>query len=573
MGDCTKGGLSQVPRSAITILITLAATIAVALSCQAADHKWRQLFEMVPMRDGVRLSTYIWLPEGDGPWPAVVVRTPYGGHGVGSGWQSERLLENGYCLVGQDMRGRFKSEGKAPAFTADGRGEHKDGYDCVEWVAKQPWCNGKVGTWGASAPGITQMMMATYPPPDLTCQHIGIAAADLYPQTYFQGGQLRLELVLYWLNKGGWDVQEHLTMGLRHFTYDDFWRQFSLNEPDVRPNAPMLNWAGWYDIFSQGAIDAFIAGKHRGGPKARNDQILIMGPWPHGIAKDFGKARLPQEALTPPLIDCLAYFDHYLKGKNNEVANAKRVHYYTIGDILDPECKLNRWRTADDWPVSAKHTPLYLHPDGKLSFEKPGRDGGAKSFMYDPKNPVPTLGGNNLFLEKGPFDNRELEGRPDVLVYTTAPLEKDTEVTGRVKAHLFVSSSCKDTDFTAKLCDVYPDGASYNVLDGIIRMLFTDGFTQTRPLEPGRIYPAEIDLWSTSWVFRKGHRIRVDISSSNYPRFEANPNTGEKLSLSVDPSDPVNKKVERRTIRARNTVYSDAAHPSCVVLPVVEQGH
>lgn len=528
---------------------------------------WRQQFEMVPMRDGVKLGTYIWFPKGDGPFPVVLIRTPYGGAGVVD-WQTERLLENGYCIVGQDLRGRFKSEGTALAFSADGWGEHKDGYDMVEWVAKQPWCTGKVGTWGISGPGITQTLMAGAAPPSLACQHIGVAAADLYRQGFFQGGELRLEMSLYWLHKGGWDMQAHGEMAAKHPTYDDYWKKLNLNEREVRPNAPMLNWSGWYDIFSQGNIDAFIAGKHRGGPKAKNDQILIMGPWPHGIAQNFGLAKLPHEVLTPPMIDCLAYFDYYLKGKKNDIANAKPVYYYTVGDITDPECRLNRWRSADDWPVPCKYTPMYLRSDGAMSFAKP-KVGEPRSFTYDPKNPVPTLGGNNLFLDKGPYDNRELEKRPDVLVYTSAPLEADLEVTGRVKVKLLISSDRTDTDFTAKLCDVYPDGRSLNVLDGIVRTRFIDDFTKERMLESGKVYEVEVDLWSTSWVFRKGHCIRVDVSSSNYPRFETNPNTGELLSLSVMLDDPMKPNPNRRTVKARNTVYSDATHASCIVLPVV----
>ncbi len=531
--------------------------------------KWRKQFEMAPMRDGVRLATYITFPDGDGPWPVVLVRTPYGGEPVADGWEAQRLLENGYCIVGQDMRGRFKSEGSAPAFTSDGWGKLQDGYDTVEWLAKQSWCNGKIGTWGVSGPGITQTMMAGSAPPSLSCQHIGVAAADLYSQCFFQGGELRLEMTLYWLKQGGWDMAQHLKMGLEHRTYDDFWRPLNLNEPDVHPSAPMMNFGGWYDIFSQGTIDAYKAGRTRGGPRARNDQILIMGPWPHGIAKDFGLARLPHDVLTPPVIDNLGYFDHYLKGKTNDVASAKPVYYYTIGDVTDPECKLNRWRTADDWPVPCIETPMYLAPEGKLTFDKPNK-GDSKSFVYDPTKPVPTLGGNNLFLDKGPFDNRELEKRPDVLVYTSDPLKDDLEVTGRVKVKLFVSSDCKDTDFTAKLCDVYPDGRSLNVLDGILRMRFHNGFTKEELLEPGRVYEAEIDLWSTSWVFRKGHSIRLDVSSSNYPRFETNPNTGEVFPLSVMPDDPFKPNPNRPTVKANNTVYCGGARLSRVVLPVVK---
>jgi len=553
-----------------SVVLSILGLVAGSLLSADRSSGFENRLEMVPMRDGTRLATFIWFPKGSGPWPVVLVRTPYGAETVVDNGESQRLLENGYVLAAQDMRGRFKSEGKALAFTTDGWGKLQDGYDTVEWIAKQPWCNGKIGTWGKSGPGITQILMAGSAPPHLTCQHIGIAAADLWSQAFFQGGELRLELVINWLHHGGWDVPAHVKMAQEHPTYDRYWSEMNLCEPNVHPNAPMLNWSGWYDIFSQGAIDTFMAARRNGGPRARNNQILIMGPWPHGIAKDFGEAHLPFEVLTPPMIDYLAYFDYYLKGKKNEIASAKPVYYYTIGDITDPNCKLNRWRSADDWPPPCKYTPMYLQPNGGLSFQKPTARESSRSFTYDPDNPVPTLGGNNLFLEKGPFDNRELEKRADVLVYTSEPLETDIEVTGRIKVKLFVSSDCKDTDFTAKLCDVYQDGRSLNVLDGIVRMSYTDSFRKRRLLVPGKTYEAEIDLWSTSWIFRQGHRIRLDISSSNYPRFETNPNTGEFYPLSVQMTDPSKPNPDRRVVKARNTVYSDAKHLSRIILPVAE---
>lgn len=552
-------------------LITLLSVACSACCCVPvlAQPATSDRFELVPMRDGVRLGTHIWFPEGQGPWPVVLIRTPYGAKEV-LDWELRRLRENGYCIVAQDMRGRFSSEGSAPAFTADGWAGPMDGYDCVEWIARQQWCNGSIGTWGKSGPGITQTLMAGAAPPSLDCQHIGFAASDLFRQGFYQGGQLRLSMAMWWLMRGGWNLQEHAQLAAEHPVYDDFWKNYNLLQPDVHPAAPMLNYAGWYDIFLQGAIEAWQAGTLNGTAKARRQQLLILGPWPHGIAKDFGLARLPQNALTPPMIDPLLWFDRHLKGKDNELADAKPVYYYTIGDVTSPTDPLNRWREADGWPVPHTDTPLYLSGEGGLSRTAPEVGGRPRSFMYDPLNPVPTLGGNNLHLDKGPFDNRELEKRPDVLVYTSPELAEDLEVTGSVRVRLFVSSSAPDTDFTAKLCDVYPDGRSLNVLDGIIRMRFHQGVDREVLLQPGRIYEAEIDLWSTSWVFRKGHRIRLDVSSSNYPRFETNPNTGERLLLSVDLNNPQKPNPDYQPRKARNTVFADSAHPSALILPVAE---
>lgn len=515
---------------------------------------------MMPMSDGVRLRTDVYLPgdaERDaGPWPIVLIRTPYN-PGDDLGWQMQRLFEHGYGIVMQSLRGRFGSEGSGPVFMADGWGEHQDGYDCVEWIARQPWCNGKIGTWGLSGPGITQYMMAGSGPPSLTCQHVGLAAADLYGQALFQGGEFRKYLVENWLAQNGFDLVAHRELMVQYRDYSPLWDAYNLPKAAARVNAPILHWGGWFDCFGQGNIDAFVAAQYHGGPRARGKQRIIIGPWPHGIAKDYGEVHLPEEVLTPPHIDPLEWFDYWLKGVQNEAATADPVYYYTIGDLFHAEAPGNRWRSAKDWPVPAQGTKFYLQPGGGLSQELPPADAEPMAFDYDPKNPVPTVGGANLFLDKGPMDQRKVEQRPDVLAFTSEPLTEPVEVTGRIRVKLWASSSATDTDFTAKLCDVYPDGRSMLLNDGIIRARYHRSFSEPELLKPGEVYEFDIDLWSVSVIFNKGHRIRVDISSSNHPRFEINPNNGD-LFPNQHPS-----------VVAHQRICVDRDHPSHVLLPVV----
>ncbi|HIE51077.1 MAG TPA: CocE/NonD family hydrolase [Armatimonadetes bacterium] len=515
---------------------------------------------MVPMRDGVRLATDIYLPPGKGPFPVLLTRTPYG---KGSGQPHVGVaLRAGYAVVIQDMRGRFASEGTAIAFLDCGWGERQDGYETVEWIARQPWCNGKIGSVGGSAMGITQNLMAGARPPHLVCQYIAVAAASLLPEAVFQGGAFRKALAQGWLESNQFPP-ENMELFLAHPTYDDLWRLYDTVARAPVINVPAVHLGGWYDIFCQGTIDAFVARQTRGDVGARGRQKLIMGPWTHGLGRrEQGELVYPENAQVSEeelLRGVLRWFDYWLKGKDNGIMDEPPVRYYVMGDVDDPQAPGNEWRTADTWPVPATPTPLYLRAGNRLTWEKPGPEEPPQTYVFDPENPVPTIGGQNLNLPAGPMDQRPAENRPDVLVFSTAPLTEPVEVTGRIKVHLWAASSARDTDFTAKLCDVYPDGRSMLVTDGIIRARYREGLDRQVLLQPGRVYEFEIDLWTTSLVFNRGHRIRVDISSSNYPRFAVNPNTGEPFSL-----EPTRK------VKARNTIYHDAAHPSHILLPVVK---
>ena len=508
----------------------------------------------VAMADGVRLATDVYLPaDGKPPYPAVLLRTPYNkasARGMAGG-----LCARGYAVVVQDMRGRFASEGKAAIiFGNEGiGGEHHDGHDTLRWIAKQYWSDGQVVTMGGSALGIAQNMAAPGAPEALRGQVVTAAFSDYYHQAAYQGGVWRKEMVEGWLKDTKLE-EVNLPTFLGHPTYDDFWRGLSAEARAEQVNAPGLFIGGWYDVFLQGTINSFTAIQRRGGPIARGRCLLVIAPTAHGPFTQKvmypGITQAPLNYAAP-----LDLLDHWLRGARNGAEKLKPVHYYVMGDTDDRKASGNFWRSAAGWPPPATATPFYLRADGTLGKGKREGDG-RLTYKYDPENPVPTVGGQNLRISRGPMDQRKVESRPDVLVFTTEPLAAPVEVTGRVKARLYVSSDCPDTDFAVKLCDVYPDGRSMLVTDGIRRASLRDGFSRREPLVRDQVYEVEVDLWSTSLVFNEGHRIRVAVSSSNAPRFEPNANTGE--------AHPTAGK----TRVAANTVYLSAAHPSHVLLPI-----
>ncbi|MGQ9733087.1 MAG: CocE/NonD family hydrolase [Candidatus Zipacnadales bacterium] len=507
---------------------------------------------MVPMADGIKLATDVWLPPGDGPWPVALARTPYDKNGL----KGEAFNAQGIVLVSQDVRGRFASEGEARPFIADGWGEHQDGLDTARWIVAQPWCNGKIATFGGSAVGITQYLLAGTHPPGLVACYPVVACASLYNGAFFEGGVFRKSLVEGWFQLAHWPdyAMEEL---LAHPLYDSLWKTVDLRTRAQYVHVPMFHVGGWHDIFTQGTIDAFTALQEHGAPGARGKQHLVLGPWTHGIKQTkVGELTYPDNAKWPPdAPDEGKWIASYLLGNGLEMEALPTVWYYVMGATGEEGAPGNVWRTANVWPPTAIETPFYLAAEGSLEHTPPSKS--SLQYTYDPANPVPTKGGRNLVLPAGSFDQREVENRADVLVFSTAPLETPVEVTGRVRVRLFASSTAPDTDFTAKLTDVYSDGRSMLVADGILRARFRKGFTREIPLQPGQIYRFDIDLGSTSLIFNRGHRIRVAISSSNFPRYEPNPNTGEPWRSS------------NRMVIATQRVWLGGAHPSCLLLPIV----
>ena len=507
---------------------------------------------MVPMSDGIDLATDVWLPEGEGPWPVAMARTPYNKDGI----KGEGFNANGIAVVAQDVRGRFASEGEARPFIADGWGEHKDGLDTATWVVDQPWCNGRIATFGGSAVGLTQYLLAGTDPPGLVACYAVVACASLYHRGFFEGGAFRKSLIEKWYELAQWPDYA-MEEPLAHPTYDDHWRTVDLRTRAEFVKCPIMHVGGWHDIFTQGTIDAFLALQHEGGEGARGTQHLVMGPWAHGVKQTkVGQLQFPANAKWPAdAPDEARWMASFLLDDGSAMDGLPAVWYYVMGDVDDLAAPGNVWRTADNWPPPATETHLFLASDGKLVDTAP--EAGTLSYTYDPQNPVPTVGGRNLVLPSGPHDQREVEGRDDVLLFTTDPLEEPLEATGQVIGLLFASSSATDTDFTAKLTDVYPDGRSMLVADGIIRARFREGFEREVPMVPDEAYEFEVDLGSTSIIFNRGHRVRLAISSSNSPRYEPNPNTGSKWRTSEE------------TEVARQKVWVGGERASCLLLPVV----
>lgn len=530
------------------VVATVSVVLLVTLVCTTAQSA-KQPF-MVPMRDGVKLATDVHLPEGEGPWPVVLTRTPYNKNVAPE--VAMGLTKKGYAVVAQDMRGRFASEGDDfLVFSHDGWGEHQDGYDTVEWIAEQKWCNGKVGTAGGSACGIVQNMMAPSRPPHLVCQWVLVACSSMYHQAMYQGGAFHKNMVEGWLEQTRLNP-ENLKIVRAHPEFDKLWQQVDAELAASRVNVPAMFIGGWYDIFSQGTINSFVTVQNNGDEGAKGKCKLVMGPFGHGFFTDL---TYPNNQ-TPKAADHWNWFEAWLKNDGKGAEKIPTVHYYVMGDPTDSNAPGNEWRTADTWPIPAKLTPFYFHADGTLDTTASKEEKASRSYEYDPKNPVPTVGGANLLIPLGPKDQRKEESRPDVLLFTSDVLKEPIEVTGRIKTILWASSSAPDTDYTAELTDVYPDGRSMLVLDGILRARYRNGFEKSELMKPGEIYKFEVDLWSTSIVFNRGHRIRVAISSSNSPRFEPNPNTGEHSGHS------------EKTAVATNTIYFDAAHTSHILLPL-----
>jgi predicted acyl esterase len=505
----------------------------------------------VPMRDGVELATDVYRPIfRSSPHGTILLKTPYdkdalqivGLIGILYGWPT----------VIQDMRGRFASGGIDTVF----KNESTDGADTLAWIANQSWSNGKIATIGPSALGITQYCMAAANPPNLACQYVLVASPNLYKHAVFQGGEFRKNLVERWLNgqQSTYILQEILDN--ENFTLG-YWGNVTLDDNWEDVNVPAIHVGGWYDIFTQGTIEAYIGYQHYAGLGAQGKSKLVIGPWTHTgfFSRTQGELTYPRNSLDRFSFRMFQDMIRlYTMNRTDDFSDWPTVSYYVMGDVDTPGAAGNEWRYADDWPIPFTPTQWYFHRDGLLTTNLPGIND-PYLYGYDPTDPVPTIGGKNLFSPSGPYDQSLVENRSDVLVFTSPVLEQPYEATGPVTAQLFVSSDCPDTDFTVKLTDVYPDGRSMFITDGILRMRNRNGQDHWEFMEPGTIYEVMVDLWSTSYIWNSGHRIRVEVSSSNYPRFLNNPNTVDRIGKNTTYSI------------AHNVVYVDTTHPSCIVLP------
>lgn len=544
----------------------------------------------VPMRDGVKLYADVYRPRREGRFPTIVTRTPYGVQRDGIHEPLIKFAQRGYVVVVQDVRGRFESEGAWDPF----RNEAKDGYDTIEWAARQPWSNGKVGMHGGSYLAHVQWQAATMAPPHLTAIFPVLASTSIYHNTFFHGGAFKLALAFGWgavrmpnrvMNPQYWHTEAWAPDELKyeniiwtlplnridlessgqkvgffrdwltHQSYDAYWRAISDEERFSAVKVPAYNLGGWYDLLLGGTLNGFTGVRTKGSK-------LIVGPWGHGPTQKFGDMDYGPAAMKQLFDLELRWNDHYLKGVDNGIDQEPPVELFVMG--------VNKWEHFADWPVpGTKFTPLYLgsggnanslRGDGKVSFDFASSSPSDK-YLYDPHNPVPTLGGNDCCgapFPAGPRDQRPVESRHDVLVYTSEMLTKPVSIAGPVRMKLYAATDGRDTDFVAKLVDVYPDGRAINLAEGILRARYHQGLDKMQLLEPNKTYLFDIDMRGTANVFLPGHRIRVDVTSSNFPQYDRNPNTGEDLGVSD----------KLRT--ASQTVFHSGDARSHIVLPLIE---
>jgi putative CocE/NonD family hydrolase len=560
------------------------------------------------MRDGVRLATDVYLPEQPGPFPVVLHRLPYGKDQAMPLGEIAAFTSAGYAVVVQDTRGRFASEGTFVPFLS----ERADGEDALAWLVEQAWCDGSIAMVGDSYHGATQWMLAAARPAALRAISPGFTSSSYYDGWMYRGGAFQLGFVLYWTMRflalsdlqrqmphrqaaagelealvacidrmskiyDAWPlidapvpaIAAYYREWLRHPHDGEFWRPLAPEQHYQDVTAPSLNIGGWYDCFLGGTLANYLGMKRSGMSAASRRPRLIVGPWAHGVPggefpeQSFGTNA--DAAMLPLVRERIRFFDHHVRGRDDTGETEAPVKLFVMG--------VNIWRGEQSWPLATtRFVPFYLHSDGRagrddgggLSTEAPGPEP-ADSFFYDPRNPVGTVGGQTFLpglrvaANAGPMDQRPVESRPDVLLFTTAPLEDDVEVIGPVRLKLYASSSALDTDFTGKLVDVHPDGRAVILTDGILRARYRYSLARAQPLRPGEVYELDIDLWATANRFRAGHRIRLEIASSNFPRFDRNTNTG----------GPIANEDASSCVVARNTVYHDEDRPSYLLLPVV----
>ena len=616
------------PMNATRLALVFALAAALAAPARAVENGPCTYTEVrdieTPMRDGTILRSNVFTPNEPGAYPVLLQRRPYNKNLAVTDASPRTLAWSGYwashcyIVVVQDVRGQYASDGFFYTF----RNEAEDGYDTIEWAAGLPKSNGKVGTWGISYPGATQLLPATLRPPHLAAIAPGMTSSDYHDGWTYEGGALDLSFAMDWplrtianshvrrypdgaaldaeMNQAIADeftiwywhlplntfpplhpedprVAPYFFDWLKHPDNDWYWQQWSIRSRYDQIQVPALLYEAWYDIFLNGQLENFVGLQERGGTEAaRNGTQIVVGPWVHlDWRQKVGEVDFGPEANNPINEIQLRFFDYWLKGIDNGVGDEPRVKLFVMG--------ANKWRTADAWPLPGTvYRKYYLHSrggantaagDGWLDTKRPKADPEAPeksqrnvdeaptdAYAYDPRDPVPSIGGRfQASVPGGPYDQRPLLDRPDVLVYTTPPLEEDVEVTGPISVTLYASSSARDTDFTAKIDDVHPDGTSMLIQYGIQRARYRESGTNPTLIEPGKIYEYTIGVWPTSNLFKKGHRIRLEISSSNFPMFDRNPNTGNTFATDTQ---------EDLTV-AHQVIHHDKRHPSHVTLPIM----
>lgn len=563
----------------------------------------------IEMNDGVKLATRVYRPHKEDRYPVLLARTTYNSGAFSSKENGDyrklglTMAEKGYVVVIQDVRGLYGSEGEWRLFQDDA----SDGYQTVLWLNEQAWSNGKVGVFGKSAPGMTANLLATKNPPGLKAAFVQMAPAEFYEEVIAESGIYRHELATRWmyfintaysikmLQQGKIDDETYSTIVDKnkefpelfmhtplnrfpylsdnplftsifdHYIQDNYYDYYDIPANFSNINIPIYHLGGWYDTFLEGTMKNYLGLQQNGGNGAKGNQKLMMGPWTH---QDFGQHGIDGDSAffegdeLELINEIQRWFDYWLKDIDTGVMDEDPITYYTIG--------ANEWNTSNVWPIqNVEEETWYMTTeksnsaksinDARLSKKQPALQG-IDQYRYDPKTPIITIGGKNLFgeLGLGPLDQRPAEEHS--LTYTSEPLTAPLEIGGKVTATLYVSSDAVDTDFTVKLTDVSPDGTSYLLNEGALRMRFREGLEKEVFMEEGNVYEIEINLQDISHVFKEGHRMRVAVASSNFPRFDRNANTGNPLGVDS----------EEDFVIAENAVYSGSDYASHIKLPIVK---
>ena len=559
------------------------------------------------MRDGVVLRADVYRPESGDPVPAIVYRTPYDrSHSLipSAGIDPERAVAAGFAVVCQDVRGQYGSDGEFRTFFSEGA----DGYDSVEWTAAQEWCDGSVAMAGRSYAASVQWLAAAERPPHLSAICPVVTGSDYYEGWTYQGGAFQLGFNLFWTQlmtspraaRKLDELYQHLPLTdvaidresgpgrsyldwLAHPTDDAFWRSLSVNRRYERIEVPALVVGGWYDIFLRGTLENYAGLRAEGGSEeARRESRLVVGPWAHGSTYGTYPDHSFSQFGGVDAVDLDELQLGWLGARLGPGARHAARSETDMSRCLAPSCRAqrrgsdvppvrifvmgeNRWRDEDAWPLArAREQAWHLRAGGALTLEPPG-DEPPDSYVYEPSDPAPTVGGPAslpgpmLRMNAGPLDQRRLEARADVLVYTSGPLTEPLEATGPLALVLWAATDAADADWVGKLTDVDLDGTSRILAEGILRARFREGYDQPRLVEPG--LPAEytVDLVATSHVFLPGHCIRVLVTSSSFPRFDRNTGSGK----------PLGTDTEGDLRAARQSVFHDSARPSRLLLPVV----
>lgn len=578
----------------LSLVVTLAVTAAFFLGQRFRRPAYEVVAELnvaMKTRDGVTLNADIYRPKGDGKFPVVLRRTPYGKSP--SGPEAISFAARGYVYIVQDVRGRETSGGEWYPFRHEGR----DGYDAVEWAAALPYSNGKVGMTSGSYEGIVQLYAAMENPPHLVCLFLGVTPSDIYGQLVYNDGAFMLALAQAWsgalsvgefgkrvgpaANPAYWakslplaefplvvvpgreGVGKYYQDWLKHPAYDDYWKEISFERNYDKIKVPVMHWPGWYDVFLVGSLRNFTGLKEHGGSEAaRTGQRMVVMPGGHaGYGAKVADVDFGAKSVFEIGKSAMRWFDWQLKGIDDGIAQEKPVKLFIMGE--------NVYRYEDSWPLArAVPTRYFLRShgrantaqgDGWLSLEAPA-DEPVDRFVYDPANPMPTMGGATLGIAApppGPVDQRPLANRSDLLVFTTPAFTKPTEITGPLSLDAFVSSSVEDTDLVGRIIDVHPDGKAILLTEGILRLRYRNSFERPELMVPGQIYRVKLDLWATANLFGVGHKLRLEVTGSSFPRYDRHPNHGGDLS---GPTTPV---------AATTVIHHDRDHPSALILPLI----